>query len=108
MWLGALATVVAIYSTLGLAGRLAAFLGERGILEPSFGLGFLLVIAAIAGSALRRRPGRHEAWMMVGMKIEGKVVLVTGAASGIGRALAHALHREGAAAVAWRRSASSS
>lgn len=34
------------------------------------------------------------------MRVEGKVVLVTGAAGGIGRALAERFHREGAAAVA--------
>jgi VanZ family protein len=67
LWLWALAVVVAIYSTLGLAGTLAAELRERDLLEASFVLGLLLVVAAIAGSALKRRAGRREIWVALGV-----------------------------------------
>ncbi len=59
--------MVAIYSTLGLAGTLAQVLRERNQLDDTFFLCFLLVVAAIAGSGLMRRPGRLEIWVAVGV-----------------------------------------
>lgn len=51
LWLSALAVLVAIYSTLGLAGTLVEVLGERNLLDGAFAVGFLLVMAAVVGSA---------------------------------------------------------
>jgi VanZ family protein len=76
LWFWAVAVVVAIYSTLGLAGTLAAELRERNLLEASFVLGFLLVVAAIVGSALKRRPGRREVWVALGVTAVYGMVLV--------------------------------
>lgn len=67
LWLWTLAVVVAIYSTLGLAGTLAATLRQEGLLGATFFLAFLLVLAAIVGSGLKRRPGRREIWVAVGV-----------------------------------------
>lgn len=76
LWRCALAVVVAIYSTLWLAGALAEVLGERDLLDGSFAVGFLLVVAAIIGSALRRRPGRREIWVALGVTAVYGMVIV--------------------------------
>ena len=60
LWFWALAVVVAIYSTLGLAGTLAEALRERNLLEVSFTLGLLLAATASATSGLKSRPGQRE------------------------------------------------
>jgi hypothetical protein len=79
LWFYGLAVVVAIYSTLGLAGTLAAVLRERNLLDASFAAGFLLVAAAIVGSALKRRPGRREIWVALGVTaVYGMVVVRMG------------------------------
>lgn len=79
LWFWALAVVVAIYSTLGLAGTLAEVLRERNLLDASFTLAFLLVVAAIVGSALKRRPGRREIWVALGVTaVFGMVVVRMG------------------------------
>ena len=67
LWFWALAVVVAIWSTLGLAGTLAQVLRDRNLLGNSMFTGFLVVVAAIAGSALKRRPGRREIWVGLGV-----------------------------------------
>ncbi len=67
LWFWALAVVVVIYSTLGLAGTLAEVLRERDLLGTSWFVGFLLVMAAIVGSGLKRRPGRREVWVALGV-----------------------------------------
>ena len=56
LWLCALAVVVAIYATLGLAPALAEELRERGLTEGAFALGMLLVGAAIVANGLNARP----------------------------------------------------
>ena len=76
LWFYALAVVVAIYSTLGLAGKLADVLSEQNLLAISFAIGFLLVIAAIVGIALKKRPGRHEIWVAVGITAAYGMVIV--------------------------------
>jgi VanZ family protein len=67
LWVWALVVVLAIWSTLGLAGRLAEQFGESGLLAVAFILGFLLAIVAVVWSALGRRPGRHEIWVVLGV-----------------------------------------
>src|SRR5690349_3380457 len=44
-------------------------------------------------------PGLYEIWNNRSMKIKGKVVVVTGAASGIGKALVQRFAKEGARGV---------
>ncbi|MCY3547895.1 MAG: VanZ family protein [Gemmatimonadetes bacterium] len=67
LWLWALAVVVAIYSTLGLAGTLAEVLREHNLL-PAAVLGLMLVtVAAIVGSGLKKRPGHREVWVALGV-----------------------------------------
>ncbi len=79
LWLWALAVVIAIWSTLGLAGTLAASLRARGLLEVSFSLGFVMVLAAIAAGALKRRPGGREIWVALGIAaVYGMVVVRMG------------------------------
>ncbi len=76
LWLWALAAVMAIYATLGLAGKLAAVLRERNLLNVLYSLGFLLVIIAIVGSGLKKRPGKSEIWVAIGViAIYGMVML---------------------------------
>lgn len=67
LWLCALAVMVAIYSTLGLAGTLAEVLRERDLLPPALLFLMLLTVAAIVGSGLKRRPGRREVWAALGV-----------------------------------------
>lgn len=75
-WLWVLIVVVAIYSTLGLAGTLAEELRERNLLDASFVLGFLLVVAAIAASGWKRRPERREIWVALGVTAVYGMVLI--------------------------------
>jgi len=67
LWLWTLAVVAAIYSTLALAGTLAGFLREHHLLEVSFVLGLLLLVVAIAGQSLKRRPSSSEIWVALGV-----------------------------------------
>jgi len=67
LWLTSLAVVAAIYSTLGLAGTLAAVLREHHLMTPAFFLMMLLTVATIVGSGLKRRPGRREVWVALGV-----------------------------------------
>lgn len=76
LWLFALAVVLAIYSTLGLAGKLAEALRQQGLLEVSFVVGFLTVVGAIVGSELKKRPGRREIWVTLGVTAVYAMVVV--------------------------------
>lgn len=67
LWLFALAVVVAIYSTLGLAGSLAETLREHSLLPAAVLVLMLATVAAIVGSGLKRRPGRREVWVALGV-----------------------------------------
>ena len=67
LWLWALAIVVAIYSTLGLAGSLAEMLRARELLSTAVLVLMLLTVAAIVASGLKRRPGRREVWVALGV-----------------------------------------
>lgn len=67
LWLWALVVVVAIYSTLGLAGSLAEVLRDHNILPAAVLALMLATVAAIIGSGLQRRPGHREVWVALGV-----------------------------------------
>lgn len=76
-WCWALIVVIAIWSTLALAGTLVEQLRELGLLEVSFGFGFLLVIVAIVGNALGGRPpAGREIWVVLGIVTVCAMVVV--------------------------------
>lgn len=48
-------------------------------MHVAFGVGFLLVVVAVVGSALKRRPGRREIWVLLGVAaVYGMVVVRIG------------------------------
>ncbi|MCP3962659.1 MAG: VanZ family protein [bacterium] len=78
LWLWTLVLMVAIYSTLGLARTVVDALAERNLLRVSFALVLLLVVGPIAWRWVKRRPGRGEigvalgvafAYLMVGIRM---------------------------------------
>lgn len=75
LWIGALAVVILIYSTLGLAGRLSQALRNRNLLSIVFLMGFLLIIATIVGSGILRRTRGQVVWVTVGiMSVYGMAI----------------------------------
>ena len=66
LWAGTLGVVVAIYSTLGLAGTLAGAVGQD-LLEAGVVLCMLLVLATIVTQGLRARPGGAEIGIALGI-----------------------------------------
>ena len=79
LWFCVLAVVVAIYSTLGLAGTLAEVLRENNLMRASFFFLMFLTVAAIVGSGLKKRPGRREVWVALGVTaVYGMTVLRMG------------------------------
>ena len=67
LWMLAGAALAAIYATLGVAGRLAAELRNRELLDGFFFVGFLMVLAAIVAFAIRVRLGRAELGVLLGV-----------------------------------------
>ena len=67
LWLWAFAVIIAIYSTLGLAGKLAANLRERNLLDSIYVFGFALAVIAIIGSGVKLRMGKYEIWVALGL-----------------------------------------
>ena len=79
LWCWALAVVVAIYSTLGLAGTLAEVLRENNLMRAAFFFLMFLTVAAIVGSGLKTRPGRVEVWVALGVTaVYGMLVIRMG------------------------------
>ena len=79
LWFCSLAVLVAIYSTLGLAGTLAEVLRENNLMRASFFFLMFLTMATIVGSGLKRRPGRREVWVALGVTaVYGMTVLRMG------------------------------
>ncbi len=79
LWIWSLAVVAAIYSTLGLAGSLAARLREHNLMTAAFFVLMFLTLATIVGSGLRSRPGRREVWVGLGLTaVYGMAVLRMG------------------------------
>ena len=67
LWYTSLVVILAIYSTLGITGKLAGLLRERNLLNTAYILGLLLVGAAIVGSGLKRRASSPEVWVALGL-----------------------------------------
>ena len=79
LWLWSLAVVAAVYSTLGVAGSLAARLREENLMAAAVFALMILTVATIVGSGLRRRPGRRELWVGLGLTaVYGMAVLRMG------------------------------
>ena len=76
LWFWVIAIMVAIYSTLGLAGSLAEVLRERRVMDNAFFYSFLLAVAAIIGIGLRWRPGKREIWVILGAVVVYAMVIV--------------------------------
>lgn len=67
LWFWALAVTLAIYITASISQPLAGFLRERGLLEISFTLGMILVIAAVFTQRVKTRPGWGELGVWLGV-----------------------------------------
>ncbi len=79
LWGWALAVLIAIYSTVGLAGTLASTLAEHDLLGGAFALAFLVVIAAVLGMGLQRRPKANELWIAAAVAaVYGMIVVRMG------------------------------
>ena len=76
LWLWTAVVVLAIFTSLGLTPGLVAFLSERGLVEPAFGLGALLVLAAILSQGLRVRPRGAEIGVALGVAAAYLLVFV--------------------------------
>lgn len=66
LWLWLAVVLAAIWSSLGLAGRLAAILREKGLLGPVFVIAFGVLALAVAGRGLQRLH-KSEVWVWVGV-----------------------------------------
>ncbi len=67
LWFWAVAVVLAIWSTLGLAQRVAGALRERNLLRVSIAVVVLLVGTIVVLQWLRKRPGRREIGVAFGV-----------------------------------------
>ena len=76
LWLTVGGVVLAIWTTLGLAGVLAERLEPTGLPAAVFGLAFLCVVAAIVGHGIALRASRRQAWVLVGIVAAYAMVFV--------------------------------
>ena len=76
LWLWTLAVVVAIYSTLGLAGSLADVLDNRDLTTVSFALGMLLIGVTVVTQGLRTKPSGAEIGVALGVVVVYLMVLL--------------------------------
>ena len=67
LWIWTVIIVVAIYATLSLQGKLAAFLRDMDMLVNVYILLLILMVLAIISSGLKQRFGRVEIWVTVGI-----------------------------------------
>ena len=67
LWIWTLAVVLAIYASLAFPGRLAEVLRARDLFGAVVVTGFVVMLAAVAGLALKRRPAWREVWVALGV-----------------------------------------
>ena len=78
LWLWTLTVVVAIYSTLGLAGSLADVLDNRDLTTVSFALGMLLIGVTVVTQGLRTKPSGAEIGVALGVVVSSYVKIGVG------------------------------
>lgn len=76
LWLWVLAALVAIYSTLGLAQEVAAFLRDRNLLRMAVGVLFVGAGVVFVTRWLKSRPGRKEIGIGLGVAAAYLMVLI--------------------------------
>lgn len=76
LWLSAGVVQIGIWSTLPLAGQLAAQLRDRVPLDVTFLVAFLLLMTAVAWGALRRSARRRDLWLAAAL-VAATALLVT-------------------------------
>lgn len=69
LWFWTLAVVVAIYSTLGLAGTFAEQLSETGLTTVGFAAGMFLVGVTVLTQGLRTKPSAAEIGVVLGVAV---------------------------------------
>ncbi len=67
LWLATAAAVVAIYSTLGVAGSLANVLRDRGLLSVTIVVVVAVALSPVAWRWVRSAPDRHEWAVVIGV-----------------------------------------
>lgn len=67
LWYWAIAVIIAIYATLGLAGEWVNFLEHKNLLGGLFMLCFVVILLAIVGIVLVKRPNRQTTWVILGI-----------------------------------------
>ncbi len=67
LWFWAVAVVLTIHSTLGLAQTLAGVLRERNLLRVSFAIAVLVVGTAVVLQCVKKRPSRREIGVALGL-----------------------------------------
>ncbi len=76
LWAWTGAVVLGIYLSAAWAGALSGLLAERGILEPAFAAGFVLVAVALVGNAVKDPGARRQLWLVVGVVAALGMILV--------------------------------
>ena len=76
LWLWTLAIVLAIFSTLGLAGALAERLSETGLTTVGFAAAMLLVGVTVVIQGLRAKPASAEIGVALGVAVVYLMVLL--------------------------------
>lgn len=76
LWRWVLLVLIAIYASLGLAGTLAGYLRDRGLIVAGFWLGLILVAATVVIYGLKTRPGKAEIVVWIGIAAVYLMVLL--------------------------------
>ena len=76
LWLWLLAVLIAIYSTLGLAGILVDFLRDRGMLDDFYVTAALLILVIILTQGLTIRPGVVDIAVGLGVAVSFFMIVV--------------------------------
>jgi len=69
LWLWTAAVIIAIFTTIGLAGTLGDELPDRELLDTTFFIAFVLLVVAVVIRALRLHRGRGEVFVIAATAI---------------------------------------